>query len=135
MFAGNARVFLRNKQNYTNRAAVSLKRDEIGASVARCERLDALGSDDELDHDEDAEQKKPPLQVDGVLAVPGETGDRPAGREGGAEDFGADEDRRAYHRKHMDPDDPAAASRGVVHGNRPLGGRTLSRKGRRKQGS
>src|SRR4051812_37575370 len=74
------------------------------------ERLYQLRVTNERNHHKHAEQEEQALRdVYAVFAEIKQIGDGPAAGEGGAEHLGADQDRRAHHREHVDPDDLAAA--------------------------
>src|SRR5262252_8712660 len=73
-------------------------RASLDASVARREWLDAHAVAHEVRHHEQPDQKERDLQrVDVVVAEPDQVGGRPAAREGGAKDLGADQDRGAQN--------------------------------------
>src|SRR5580704_16064286 len=74
------------------------------------ERLDLLGVAHERDHHGNAEHEEDALEnMDAVSPELEQIGDRPAAREGGAEDFGADQDGGAHHREHVLPENALAA--------------------------
>src|SRR5439155_12984131 len=85
-------------------------------SVGGRERLDLLSVADEGDHHPNAEDEEHRLQdVHAVFAEPEQVGEGPAGGKGRPKHFGADQDRRAHHREHVDPDHPAVLSESSVH--------------------
>src|SRR5882724_10390263 len=82
---------------------------------ARGERLDALRVEDEAHHHGDTAEEEDALEdVHAVLADAEQVAERPAGREGGAEHLGADQDRGADDGQHVEPVD--AAARGLLYG-------------------
>src|SRR5437588_3432243 len=94
----------------------SFRATDRARSVPGRERLDPPGIADEGDHDTDAKREEQRLQdVDTVFAKAEQIGKGPAGGECRPEDLGADQDGRAHHSEHMDPDDLAAFSRWVAH--------------------
>src|SRR5262245_25156589 len=96
------------------------------------ERLDLPGVLHERPHDNGADDAEHGLQqIDAVDAGVEQAGQRPAGREGRAEHFGADQDGGAQHRGHVDPVDAAAHRRldGLVHGLLLARARDMSRNG------
>src|SRR5215468_10765972 len=129
MFTRLTRIFFRSRSplaalRRAERAALRAK----ASSAAGGEGLDASGVADERDHDGDAAGEEEALHdMHAVRPQIQVAGDRPAAGKGGAEDLGADQDRRAEHGQHVLPRDPAIAG-GVLfaaHGITPVGGRNL----------
>ena len=92
------------------------------------ERLDALSCADERDHDEDTDRKQNGLQdVRAGVVETEQDGERPAAGKGGAEHFGADQDRRADDSNDARPGDLAASRRRGLraHGCEPVNSRSV----------
>src|ERR1051326_2413390 len=72
------------------------------------ERLDCARGTNEARHDGEPDQEENRLQdIAAGLAEVEQAGERPAARERRAEHLGTDQDRRAHHGEHVDPDDAA----------------------------
>src|SRR5262249_50425855 len=82
------------------------------ASASRREGLDSHAIAHECGHDDDPDEKKDDLRIDGVVDESGEAGERPASREGCAEHLDTNEHGSAEHRDDALPHDAAGRGRG-----------------------
>jgi hypothetical protein len=87
-------------------------------SPGRSERLYPLGGPDESGHDQKAAREKDNFEnVRADSAEIEQAGHRPASGEGRAKHLRPDQNGGAYHREHIDPEDPACGRGfdGFVH--------------------